>query len=113
MQEPFCSVPVIWIIQEDTLANRLPVYEEMHWEHIISQWKITIARANVVVFPDYSLPVIIVLCFHLLLPNLHIRIISITSLACSFFFFFFVCLQVILPHSQLGLLSCIRCYIVC
>lgn len=58
MQEPFCSVPVIWIIQEDTLANRLPVYEHMHWEHVISQWKITFARANVVVFPDYSLPML-------------------------------------------------------
>lgn len=88
MQEPFCSVPVIWIIQEDTLANRLPVYENMHWEHIISQWKITFARANVVVFPDYSLPVIIVLCFYLLLPNLFMRIISINSLHHSGFLFF-------------------------
>lgn len=57
MQEPFCSVPLIWLIQEDILANRLPVYEESGWEHLISHWKYTFSRADVVVFPDYSLPV--------------------------------------------------------
>ena len=57
MQEPFCSVPLIWIIQEDTLANRLSMYEEMGWMHLISHWRSAFSRANVIVFPDYSLPV--------------------------------------------------------
>ncbi|CAL5363416.1 unnamed protein product [Camellia sinensis] len=58
MQEPFCSVPLIWIIQEDTLANRLPVYEDMGWEHLISHWKKVFSRADVIVFPDFSLPML-------------------------------------------------------
>lgn len=57
MQEPFCSIPLIWIIQEDTLANRLPVYEEMGWQHLVSHWRSAFNRANVVVFPDFTLPV--------------------------------------------------------
>ncbi|KAF8397779.1 hypothetical protein HHK36_016701 [Tetracentron sinense] len=57
MQEPFCSVPLIWIIQEDILAKRLPVYEEMGWENIVSNWRKDFSRADVVVFPDFSLPV--------------------------------------------------------
>lgn len=57
MQEPFCSVPLIWIIQEDTLSNRLPVYEEMGLKHLVSHWKSAFSRANVVVFPDFTLPV--------------------------------------------------------
>ncbi|XP_059666007.1 uncharacterized protein LOC132311881 isoform X2 [Cornus florida] len=58
MQEPFCSVPLIWIIHEDTLANRLPVYEDMGWEHLVSYWKNAFSRADVVVFPDFSLPML-------------------------------------------------------
>lgn len=58
MQEPFCSVPLLWIIQEDTLANRLSVYEEMGWEYIMSYWRRAFKRANVVVFSDFTIPVI-------------------------------------------------------
>ncbi|XP_048231729.1 uncharacterized protein LOC8281295 isoform X2 [Ricinus communis] len=58
MQEPFCSIPVIWIIQEDTLANRLPVYEEMGWEDLVSHWRRAFKRANVVVFPDFTMPML-------------------------------------------------------
>ncbi|KAF5794547.1 putative glycosyl transferase, family 1 [Helianthus annuus] len=58
MQEPFCSVQLIWIIEEDTLANRLPFYEEMGWGHLIAYWKNAFRRADVVVFPDYSLPML-------------------------------------------------------
>lgn len=57
MQEPFCSVPLIWIIQEDTLANRLQLYENMGWDHLISNWKNALSRADVVVFPEFSFPV--------------------------------------------------------
>ncbi|CAH2041892.1 unnamed protein product [Thlaspi arvense] len=58
MQAPFCSVPLIWIIQEDTLANRLPLYENMGWEQLISYWRNAFTRADVIVFPDFSLPML-------------------------------------------------------
>ncbi|GAV64719.1 Glycos_transf_1 domain-containing protein [Cephalotus follicularis] len=58
MQDPFGSVPLIWIIQEDTLANRLPMYEEKGWKHLVSSWKSAFSRANVVVFPDFTLPML-------------------------------------------------------
>ncbi|GMH11239.1 hypothetical protein Nepgr_013080 [Nepenthes gracilis] len=58
MQEPFCSVPLIWIIHEDTLAKRLPFYKKMGWEHLISHWGSAFSRADVVVFPDFSLPML-------------------------------------------------------
>ncbi|XP_047317315.1 uncharacterized protein LOC124920798 [Impatiens glandulifera] len=58
MQEPFCSIPLIWTIHEDALANRLLVYKERGWEHLVSYWKNTFSRADVVVFPDYSLPML-------------------------------------------------------
>ncbi|KAK3015816.1 hypothetical protein RJ639_007556 [Escallonia herrerae] len=58
MQEPFCSVPLIWIIQEDTLANRLPIYLDNGWDHLISHWRDVFSRADVVVFPDFSLPML-------------------------------------------------------
>ncbi|XWS66256.1 hypothetical protein CRYUN_Cryun05aG0184000 [Craigia yunnanensis] len=58
MQEPFDTIPLIWIIQEDTLAKRLPVYEEMGLEHLVSNWKSAFTRANVIVFPDFMLPML-------------------------------------------------------
>lgn len=65
MQEPFSSVPLIWIIQEDALAKRLPVYEERGWKHLISHWKNAFSRANVIVFPDFTLPVDLSSCLNL------------------------------------------------
>ncbi|KAA8539217.1 hypothetical protein F0562_025909 [Nyssa sinensis] len=58
MQEPFCLVPLIWIIHDDTLANRLPTYETMGWDPLVSYWKNAFSRADVVVFPDFSLPML-------------------------------------------------------
>ncbi|XP_060182688.1 uncharacterized protein LOC132612607 isoform X2 [Lycium barbarum] len=58
MQEPFCSVPLIWMIQQDTLASRLHLYENTGWEHLISHWRDAFRRADVIVFPDYSLPML-------------------------------------------------------
>ncbi|KAD2393227.1 hypothetical protein E3N88_40204 [Mikania micrantha] len=58
MQEPFCFVQLIWIIQEDTLANRLPLYQEKGWEHLIAYWKNDFARADAVVFSDFSFPML-------------------------------------------------------
>jgi len=57
MQEPFCSVPLIWIIQEDSLSNRLPVYKQMGWQHLLSHWRSAFSRASVIVFPDFTYPV--------------------------------------------------------
>ncbi|KAH6803020.1 UDP-Glycosyltransferase superfamily protein [Perilla frutescens var. frutescens] len=58
MQEPFCSVPLIWIIQEDALANRLQLYEDMGWGNLISNWKSAFSRADLVVFPEFSFPML-------------------------------------------------------
>ncbi|XWS75245.1 hypothetical protein CRYUN_Cryun01aG0069000 [Craigia yunnanensis] len=58
MQEPFDTVPLIWIVQEDTLAKRLLVYEEMGLEHLVSNWKSAFTRANIIVFPDFTLPIL-------------------------------------------------------
>lgn len=65
MQEPFRSVPLIWIVHEDILANQLPVYQKMGQNSLISHWRSAFARANVVVFPQFTLPVdSISLCYH-------------------------------------------------
>ncbi|KAL4186506.1 hypothetical protein AMTRI_Chr09g34260 [Amborella trichopoda] len=56
MQEPFLSVPLIWIVQEDTLGQRLPLYEKNRWAGLVSEWISAFSRANVVVFPDFTLP---------------------------------------------------------
>ncbi|KAJ7974974.1 Glycosyl transferase, family 1 [Quillaja saponaria] len=58
MQEPFCSVPLIWVIQEDSLANRFQAYEELGWKRLVSHWRSAFSRANVVVFPDFTLPML-------------------------------------------------------
>ncbi|XP_071721823.1 uncharacterized protein [Rutidosis leptorrhynchoides] len=58
MQDPFHTVPLVWIIQEDTLANRLQIYEEMGWKHLIFDWEKAFSRATVVAFPDYTLPML-------------------------------------------------------
>lgn len=56
LQEPFKNVVVIWVILEDTLGKRLSLYERSGLNHLIFEWKQAFARANVVVFPDYTLP---------------------------------------------------------
>ncbi|KAL5981828.1 hypothetical protein ACLOJK_015894 [Asimina triloba] len=56
--EPFHSIPLIWIIQEDTLGKRLQLYKELGSDHLITEWRHTFSRADVVVFPDYSLPML-------------------------------------------------------
>ncbi|OIV90590.1 hypothetical protein TanjilG_01671 [Lupinus angustifolius] len=58
MQDPFCSVPLIWIIQEDSLSSRLPFYDKMGWEHLVSHWRSAFSRASVVVFPDFTYPML-------------------------------------------------------
>ncbi|KAK9124043.1 hypothetical protein Sjap_013645 [Stephania japonica] len=58
LQDPFCSVPLIWIIGEDALAERFPLYLEMGLENLIVEWKNSFRRADVVVFSDFSLPML-------------------------------------------------------
>ncbi|KAK4766182.1 hypothetical protein SAY87_007824 [Trapa incisa] len=58
MQEPFCSLPFVWIIQEDILANRLTFYKEMGWNHLISQWRTAFSRANMILFSDFTMPML-------------------------------------------------------
>ncbi|KAL2930626.1 Dimethyladenosine transferase [Bienertia sinuspersici] len=58
MQEPFCSVPLVWIIQEGRLAKRLLHYDKMGWDHLIFHWRNVLGRADVVLFHDYSLPLL-------------------------------------------------------
>ncbi|WOK98770.1 hypothetical protein Cni_G07482 [Canna indica] len=58
MKEPFMSVPVVWLVHEDILGKRLSYYAEMGWQDLISEWRSTFNRANVVVFPDFSLPML-------------------------------------------------------
>ncbi|CAA6655560.1 unnamed protein product [Spirodela intermedia] len=58
MQEPFDYVPVIWIIQEGVLGERLSLYKEMGRQLIISEWRKAFNRADIVVFPDSSLPML-------------------------------------------------------
>ncbi|XP_078427551.1 uncharacterized protein LOC144700044 [Wolffia australiana] len=58
MHEPLDDVPVIWIIHDSTLGERLSLYKEMDWQLIISDWRKAFSRADVVVFPDSSLPVL-------------------------------------------------------
>ncbi|KAF6134355.1 hypothetical protein GIB67_005747 [Kingdonia uniflora] len=58
MQEPFCSIPLIWIVQEDLLAKRLPLYVEMGWENLVVEWRSSFSRADIVVYPDFSLPML-------------------------------------------------------
>ncbi|XP_042469311.1 uncharacterized protein LOC122052005 isoform X2 [Zingiber officinale] len=58
IQEPFASVPLIWLIHEDILGERLPLYVQFGWEGLIGEWRSAFARADVVVFPDFSFPIL-------------------------------------------------------
>ncbi|XP_078155667.1 UDP-Glycosyltransferase superfamily protein isoform X2 [Carex rostrata] len=60
MQEPFLSIPLIWLIHEDTLGKRLREYEEKGFDGLISQWRSSFYRANAIIFPDFSLPLLYV-----------------------------------------------------
>ncbi|KAM0949480.1 putative glycosyl transferase, family 1 [Dioscorea sansibarensis] len=58
MQEPFCSIPLLWFIHEDILGKRLQIYSSSDWQDLISDWRSAFKRADVVVFPDFSLPML-------------------------------------------------------
>eukprot|EP01018_Ginkgo_biloba_P037807 Gb_27708 [translate_table: standard] len=58
MQEPFKAVPVIWVIHEKGLGMRLGLYASSELTEIINDWKDTFHRADVVIFPDYTMPLL-------------------------------------------------------
>ncbi|KAK3161319.1 hypothetical protein QOZ80_1BG0075630 [Eleusine coracana subsp. coracana] len=55
--EPFKSIPVIWTVPECSLARRVSEYNSSGMIQIIDAWKEVFSRANVIVFPNYILPV--------------------------------------------------------
>ncbi|XP_008802051.2 uncharacterized protein LOC103716003 [Phoenix dactylifera] len=56
LQEPFKSIPVIWTIQERSLALRLSQYATNGQVQLINDWKQVFSRATVLVFPTHLLP---------------------------------------------------------
>jgi len=57
MQEPFKSLPLIWVINEETLAVRSRQYNSTGQTELLTDWKKIFSRASVVVFHNYLLPV--------------------------------------------------------
>lgn len=58
MQEPFKNVPLVWTVNELTLASRLKQYISSGQNDLVDNWRKVFSRANVVVFPNYILPVL-------------------------------------------------------
>ena len=54
-----CSVniPVVWVITDDALGRRLGRYDAAGAKGLISNWRLSFKRADIVVFQDYALPV--------------------------------------------------------
>ncbi|WVZ69619.1 hypothetical protein U9M48_018383 [Paspalum notatum var. saurae] len=59
LHDPFKSIPVIWTVHECSLAQRVKEYNASGMVQIIDAWKEVFSRANVIVFPNYILPVFI------------------------------------------------------
>lgn len=57
LQDPFKSVPVIWTIQEGSLAVRLNHYARNGETGLLNGWIQVFHRANVIVFTNHFLPV--------------------------------------------------------
>uniref|UniRef100_M4C9S0 Glycosyl transferase family 1 domain-containing protein n=1 Tax=Brassica campestris TaxID=3711 RepID=M4C9S0_BRACM len=58
MQEPFKSLPLVWVINEKTLAVRSRQYNSTGHTELLTDWKKIFSRASVVVFHDYLLPIL-------------------------------------------------------
>ncbi|CAB80930.1 hypothetical protein [Arabidopsis thaliana] len=58
MQEPFKSLPLIWVINEETLAVRSRQYNSTGQTELLTDWKKIFSRASVVVFHNYLLPIL-------------------------------------------------------
>ncbi|VFQ94688.1 unnamed protein product [Cuscuta campestris] len=62
MQEPFKNVPVMWTIQEHVLASHLRQYKSGGQNMLVEHWRKVFSRADVVVFPNYILPILYSTC---------------------------------------------------
>lgn len=58
IQEPFKAVPLIWVIHENELGVHLRDYASSQLTDILIDWKETFHRADVVIFHDYTMPMI-------------------------------------------------------
>ncbi|XP_047319533.1 uncharacterized protein LOC124923611 [Impatiens glandulifera] len=56
LQEPFKNVPLVWTIHDNILADYLKTCVSNNQADIINEWKRFFNRANVIVFPNYALP---------------------------------------------------------
>ncbi|PWZ34174.1 hypothetical protein Zm00014a_011593 [Zea mays] len=57
LHEPFKSIPIIWTVHEYSLAHRAKEYNVSGMIQLINAWKDVFSRTNVIVFPNYILPV--------------------------------------------------------
>lgn len=57
LQEPFKSIPLIWIVHENALAYRSRQYTTNGQIELLNDWGRVFNRSTVVVFPNYALPV--------------------------------------------------------
>ncbi|KAE9595449.1 hypothetical protein Lal_00031236 [Lupinus albus] len=57
-QEPFKSIPFVWIIHENDLAYRSRQYTASGKIELLNDWRRAFNRSTVVVFPNYALPMI-------------------------------------------------------
>ncbi|KAG0480677.1 hypothetical protein HPP92_011535 [Vanilla planifolia] len=58
LQEPFKSIPIIWTIQDQSLAVRLNQYVKNGQAGLLGVWTEVFSRANVIVFTSHYLPII-------------------------------------------------------
>ncbi|XP_010522929.1 PREDICTED: uncharacterized protein LOC104801379 [Tarenaya hassleriana] len=58
LQEPFKSLPLIWVINEKTLAVRSRWYNSTGQTDLLNDWRKIFSRASVVVFQNYLLPIL-------------------------------------------------------
>ncbi|KAL5062353.1 hypothetical protein RYX36_024090 [Vicia faba] len=58
LQEPFKSIPLIWIIHDNALGYRSIQYTVSGQVELLNDWRRVFNRSSVVVFPNYGLPII-------------------------------------------------------
>ncbi|KAG5100862.1 hypothetical protein JHK82_045914 [Glycine max] len=58
LQEPFKSIPLIWVVHENALAYRSRQYTTNGQIEVLNDWGRVFNRSTVVVFPNYALPMI-------------------------------------------------------
>ncbi|KAL1198121.1 hypothetical protein V5N11_001206 [Cardamine amara subsp. amara] len=58
LQEPFKSLPLVWVINEETLAVRSRQYNSTGQTDLLTDWKKIFSRASVVVFHNYLHPIL-------------------------------------------------------